>query len=116
MSEQTEILFAPLVGLAWILSLPIRMLAWGIAKVRTQTYNPEKAICPACGFKGDHGGNSCIIRFTRTKEYKGAIEHDCLRCGALYYSKLFLAAEKWISPLQASQVAKIQEATEKQVI
>lgn len=79
-------------------------------------YDPEKDVCPSCGFRGDSGtaGKSCTIRFVRTLgSEKGAIEHTCLRDGAVFYTKLFKRAEDWLPSLDESKAAKIQQAAKR---
>lgn len=97
----------------WLIGLPIRAAAWTITSVRAKMYDPEKAICPGCGFRGDRGTakKTCIIKFVRTETAeKASIQHTCLRCSAPFFSKIFLPAEKWISPIDENKAAKIKQA------
>ena len=85
--------------IVWLLTLPIKVFTWLIVKIRTRNYDPEKRICPGCGFRGDSGTNGkvCSIKHTATQgPERAANEHSCFRCGATYYSKLFIEADKWI--------------------
>jgi hypothetical protein len=97
--EKSFLLF-PITAIAWLLAKPIQVFTWVIVKVKTHTYDPEKVICPACGFKGDSGtgGKSCWIRFMPTKEKERfAIQHICFRCGCdKYFSNLAKKADNWI--------------------
>jgi hypothetical protein len=49
----------------WILSLPIQILASAITWIRARRYDPEKVMCPACGFKGYTDKRTSTIKFTR---------------------------------------------------
>src|SRR5271157_5443246 len=62
------VLFSPITLIAYILSLPISVFTWIVITVRARRYDPEKEVCPACGFKGDKGtdGKTCRIEFTAT--------------------------------------------------
>ena len=86
--------------LAWIVAFPFRLFTWFVTKLKTRAYDPEKMVCPACGFKGDDGtnGKSCAVRFVRTKNNDRAnIQHHCFRCGCdEIFSKLFSPADKWL--------------------
>ena len=93
--------FGPILAvIAFILALPIRMFTWVVVKIKTHNYDPEKIVCPACGFKGDSGtdGKSCMIRFVKTVgNERGAIQHQCFRCGCQeIHSNLFVRADKWL--------------------
>lgn len=103
----------------WVVALPIRLVAWAIATTRERLYDPEKDICPGCGFRGDRGtgGKTCIIRFVRVDgPEKASIEHTCLRCEAKFYSKIFWPAEKWLAPLDENKTVQIQRAARRAVI
>ena len=105
MADDTQLavadtLLAPLRWIAVILALPINFVASITEIVRKRRYNPEKVVCPGCGFKGDNGtdNKTCRIAHTLTGGPEKAVnEHTCFRCGALYYTSLFLPAEKWLA-------------------
>jgi len=96
-----DVIFSPISVLAWLLALPVKAFTWAVVKMRTRRYDPEKEICPACGFKGDSGTNwkSCRIEFVRTAgSERAAIQHFCFKCGCdKHYSKLRMPAEKWMA-------------------
>lgn len=86
------------------ISLPVNLLAFVLEKIRWHRYDPEKVICPGCGFRGDSGtnGKTCRIRFiafgSGFEENQAGIQHTCFRCGNdRWYSQTFVAAEKWIA-------------------
>jgi hypothetical protein len=97
----TDIIFAPVGWIAWILSLPVEIFSFIVKKVR-KPYDPEREVCYACGFKGDAGTDrkSCVIWFDDSVQGGPALRHDCFRCGARHWTKLFVPAGKWYrSPL-----------------
>lgn len=120
MSETVDVILAPIGWLAWIISLPIRGTAWLVATIRASKYDPEKLICPGCGFRGDSGtgGKSCYVKFTRTMgNERAAIQHMCYRCGCEeIFTKLYVPAEKWLPQYKADQAAKIKEASAKEAL
>lgn len=85
----------------WILALPLNLFASFLAWIKARRYDPEKIVCPACGFKGDDRANgySCWIRFERVDEpNRGIIRHTCFRCGCNeIYSKPAYPVEKWLA-------------------
>jgi hypothetical protein len=112
-----EFIFFPLRVISWILALPIDLISWMISTVRLKRYNPEKVICPGCGYRGERGsgGKTCRIRFTMTTGLERAhIEHTCFRCGAAFYTNLFLPADKWVVSepvVKAEQVKQVVAKT-----
>ncbi len=104
----------------WILALPLRILAFLISWLRRRRYNPERAMCPACGFKGDKGtgNNSCRINFIRTNgPEKAALQHICFRCGCDFYTaKMYQPVDKWLPKESISPVERIKEAAKKAVL
>ena len=91
LSRIVNLVFKPFELTFWILALPVRGLAWIIFFVRTRdpVVSP-KTKCPACGYRGSR------LNFVATKGIeKAAIQHDCLMCGAKFYSQLLVKAEKW---------------------
>jgi hypothetical protein len=102
MTEQVlhpiDYVFSPLRLVFWILSVPLRVTSWTVKKVRARTYNPEKDICPGCGFRGDGGtaGKTCRVTFRETDgPDRGNLEHECFRCSALFYTKTIKPVETW---------------------
>jgi ribosomal protein L37E len=87
-------------GVSWVIALPIRIFTWVVVKIRVRTYDPEKVVCPACGFRGDSGtsGRTCRVKFIETAgSEKAALQHICFRCGNdKWASKLYAPAEKWM--------------------
>ena len=118
--EQVEklVTWNPISWLAWVLSLPIRILAWVISTIRARLYDPESIICPACGFRGDKGtnGKTMRINFVRTQgAEKAAIQHTCFRCGCNeIYSKIFSPADTWLPKQENLQLAKLKQAAAKE--
>jgi hypothetical protein len=89
--------YSPLTLIVWLLSLPIRLFTFIVTRIRV--YNPEKDICPACGFKGDSGtgGKSCLVTCTPvTSTERVALQHICFRCTAHYYTPVLTKAVKWM--------------------
>lgn len=111
-----DFLFIPVKLLSWLVALPIRFMAWMIDLLKTRNYDPEKVICPGCGYKGEKGSSwkTCRIEFKRTSgPERASLEHSCFRCGALFYSKLFTPVEKWFNP---PQVDKVKDAARRLAI
>lgn len=105
-SEMIGNKFAQILGViitpfTWLIALPIRAFAWFVTTIRTRRYDPEKLVCPACGFKGDSGTNnkSCRIQFTPTTgNERAAIQHFCFRCGCdKIFSRVLVPADKWMA-------------------
>lgn len=119
MSTETtvDIIFAPVRVIVWIIALPIRLFTWIIAHSRTP-YNPEKDICPGCGFRGDDGGNTCRIQTVRTTgTEKAMIAHECLRCSAVFHTPCFRKPEEWMPTIAPQdQAARIKDAIAKRVL
>lgn len=89
--------FSPVTIISWILAQPIRLFGYIVKKVRV--YNPEKDVCPACGFKGDSGtgGKSCLVSCVKTTgPEKAALQHICFRCTAQFHTPIVVKAEKWL--------------------
>lgn len=81
----------------WILSLPIRIFT-AIVILLKPKYDPEKDVCPGCGFRGDSGtaGKTCRIEVTRVMNVeKLALRHKCFRCSAEFYTPVFRKASDW---------------------
>lgn len=81
-----------------VLAFPITALAFIISAVKRRNYDPEKVVCPGCGFKGDSGtyGKTCrIVYYPVAGAEKAVNKHSCFRCGADFFTPLFLAADKW---------------------
>lgn len=112
MEETLGVTTNPISWISWILALPIRGLAAIISFIRERNYDPEEAICPACGFRGDDGtaGKTCRIHFVATSGIeRGAIQHTCFRCNADYFSHLFRPAEHWLPKQEDVQAARIKQ-------
>jgi len=93
-----DIVLSPFTGIAWVLSLPIRTFASITSWVRRRKYDPEKDICPGCGFRGDSGtaGKTCRIQTREVHSAeKLALWHECYRCYAEYWTNTFIPAAKW---------------------
>lgn len=89
---------------------PLKALAWVILRIKSiDPKISEKTKCPGCGWKR----NRLNFKFTTGPE-KAAIEHECLRCGALFYSQLLVKAEKWIAP--TAQQDKVKQAAARSVL
>ena len=89
--------YSPITIIAWLLSLPVHLFARVVKSLRV--YNPEKDLCPACGFKGDSGTGrkSCVVTCTQTTgPEKVALQHICLRCTAQFYTPVLIKADKWL--------------------
>jgi hypothetical protein len=102
-----------LTGVAWGLALPIRATAWTILTIRRRRYDPEKVICPGCGYKGEKGSNykTCQIQFTYTTGPELAmIQHSCLRCSAPFFSHLFRPAKGWVGITLQDKAAQVKAA------
>lgn len=112
----------PILWLSTILSLPIRLLSWFILRVRTRRYDPEKTVCPACGFRGDNGTarKACSVHVVKTSgAERVALCHTCFRCGADYFSAVLIPAEKWLpksDDSKAAQVERLREVTRRKVL
>ena len=111
-SEQVvDTLLFPIKALVWLVALPIRLFAYIIKSLRR--YDPEKTVCPACGYRGEYSTNyrSCTIRFIRTTgNEKGALKCTCFRCQCDYATKLFAPAEQWLSPMVVTKQDRIRQA------
>ena len=108
-----------LTAVFWTLALPIRTTAWIILTIRRRRYNPEKVLCPGCGYRGEEGSNykTCRIEFTPTTGPElAAIKHECLRCSAPYFTPLFRPGKDWITTPLQDQVARVREAVAKGVL
>jgi hypothetical protein len=94
-----DFFLAPFKAVALVLSLPVRGFTWVAVRLK-KPYDPERTVCPGCGFRGDDGtgGKSCTVIFIRTRGIeKAALQCRCLRCGCPdFYVKLFLPADKWL--------------------
>ena len=94
------VIFSPITVLAWLLSLPIRAFTWIVITVKTRRYDPEKRVCPACGFRGDSGtdGKTCRVEFVDTTgPERAGLQHFCFKCGCdRHISPLFLKADAWL--------------------
>lgn len=119
MSELTEKSYASLssifndtlTGISWVFSLPIRVAAWSILTIRRRRYDPEKVVCPGCGYRGERGSSykTCQIQFTPTNgPEQAAIGHSCLRCNAPYFTPLFRPAKDWINISFQDRAAKVR--------
>jgi hypothetical protein len=94
------------------LTLLVRGITWVVKRARYREAEiSSKVKCPACGYRGSR--LNCIL--TEGSE-KAAIEHTCLMCGAKFYSKVLVAAEKWLSPTATTQLEKVRQATANQVL
>lgn len=103
---------APLKFLFWILSLPLRLFAVIVNKMKV--YNPEKLTCPGCGFKGDSGtgSKSCRIRLVGVKgsTQEVMLRHTCFRCDASFYTKTFVNSKEWYkTPIPITKEEKAKE-------
>jgi hypothetical protein len=89
---------SPLTWIAWLLSLPIRVFTFVVVRVRK--YDPEKALCPGCGFKGDSGtnGKSCSVMCVEINEAsRAALRHICFRCAAIFWTPCITDPRKWMA-------------------
>jgi hypothetical protein len=105
-----------LMGIAWTLALPIRGIAWTIITIRRRRYNPEKVLCPCCGYKGEKGSDykTCIVEFTQTTgPEQAALKHSCLRCSAPFFTRTLLPASQWVGTTLQSQLARVKAASAK---
>lgn len=106
--------------IAWLLSLPIRFLDIVIRWIRRRRYDPERVMCPACGFKGDKntGKISCRLNFIRTGgNERAALQHICLRCGCDFYTtNFYLPADKFVPKQAITPDEKLKEAAKKAVL
>ena len=76
----------------------VKLLTVSIRFYQRRIYNPEKTICPACGFRGDSGTAKkvCTVTTVDTVGHeRKALEHRCFRCSATYYSHILTPVEKW---------------------
>lgn len=112
-----DIALFPVKIVAWLLSLPIRLLDLLVKKLR-KPYDPERVTCPGCGFSSRRGSQTCRISIAITiGPEKAMIEHDCLRCSAVFYTKTYKKVDEWMSPNVAQDtVAKVKEAQARQVL
>ena len=88
--------FSPITWIVGVLSFPLRFFAFVVSKIRV--YDPEKAMCPACGFKGDSGtgGKSCSVMCVKTNDAaRYALQHICFRCACAFYAPVLTKVEKW---------------------
>jgi hypothetical protein len=94
-------IFLQIVGIPlYLLILPVKAFTWIVTKVKTRRYDPEKRVCPGCGFRGDKGTDykTCSIKIKQTSGIERySLEHNCFRCSAVHYSPLFTPADKWIA-------------------
>ena len=95
---------SPLTWISWIISIPINLFSWVVEKVRI--YDPEKTLCPGCGFKGDKGtgGKSCTVKCTEVSDsVRYVLGHTCFRCGAHYFTPVLVKADLWAAKEQPKQ-------------
>ena len=120
MEDVQKLDFNPITWIIWGLVLPIRGISWIITTIRARRYDPEKVICPACGFRGDSGtgGKTCRVSFKRTTGIERAsIQHTCFRCGCNeIFSQLFLNPDKWLIREEEQRLAAIKRAASKEVL
>lgn len=112
-----EVILFPVRVLAYVIAIPIHVFAWTIETLRQKRYDPEKALCPGCGFKGDSGtnGKTCRIQHILTSgPEKASNEHSCFRCGAKFYTPLFLVADKWAAKQWPQD--KLKQAAQRTVL
>lgn len=117
-----DVIFAPVRWVAWILALPLRLLTWVIARCR-KPYDPEKAICPGCGYRGEKSGEhrTCRIQCVRTKgPEKLSLESSCFRCSAIFYQPVFRKdVDGWMKVINTPEelkAEKVKEATARQAL
>lgn len=95
-----DVILFPVSIIAWLLAKPVQAFTWAVVKIKTHRYDPEKRVCPGCGFKGDSGtnGKTCRVEFTRTAgPERAGIRHTCFRCGCdKHISPLFRKAAEWL--------------------
>lgn len=99
MTTFLDFLLSPFKAFFWLLSIPVRIFTFVVTKIKTKNYDPERAVCPGCGFRGDSGTNkkTCRINHVAVEGAERAMnEHICFRCSAKYYTKLFKPAVQWI--------------------
>jgi hypothetical protein len=109
----------PITILAWILALPVRLLAFIVLTVRARRYDPEKLVCPCCGFRGDSGTNhkTCRVEFRETvSKEQGHLEHTCFRCHAPFYTNTLRPVEEWHGVTLQDRAAKIRQAARKEAL
>lgn len=111
--------FAPLRFIFWLLALPLRLLAYIIRHLKA--YDPERLVCPACGFKGDSGTGkkSCRIKLVgvRGGVQEVMLRHTCFRCDASFYTKTVADSREWYRPPAAvSKEEKVKEIIKNGVI
>lgn len=115
-STPVDYLSLVLGGISWVLALPLRGAARTVIYIRRRRYDPEKILCPACGYKGERSSNhrSCTITFTLISgKEKAAIKHTCLRCSAPFFSGLLYPADKWIGSTIQTEMSRLKEVTAK---
>lgn len=98
MEDILSLVLAPVKWLAWVAALPVKVFTWIVVQLKPP-YDPETVTCPGCGFAGDDGtgGKSCKIRHVRVDSAHIAMNrHECFRCSATFYTKLFTPAKDWI--------------------
>lgn len=82
-----------------LLALPVKWFANYTTKRRLRKFDPEIAVCPACGYRGDERSDdkALKIKFKRTRgPEQAALECICYRCGADSYAPLFKPAKDWL--------------------
>lgn len=88
----------PIKAVAWVISLPIRGFVW-VASLKKN--DPERTICPGCGFRGDSGtgGKSVVLNFRETQgAERAAIQCTCLRCGNnKFFLPVYAKVETWMA-------------------
>jgi len=106
--------------LSWIFAFPIIVLNKSIRWVRKRRYDPEKTVCPACGFRGDNGTDrkSVTVRFVRTfGPEKAALKFTCFRCSCEFYTaQMFLPIDKWLPKEAITKDEKVKEAAKRTVL
>lgn len=102
---------SPFRALFWILALPVRLFTYINRKFKV--YDPEKTVCPACGYRGEKGSSyrSCTVRFIRTSgAEKAALMCTCLRCQCKYATGVFNKnVDSWLPTLVITKEEQVKQ-------
>ena len=119
--EVVDSLFVPIRAVAWFVAIPIQFATWVVTTIKRRTYDPEKIVCPSCGFRGDSGtnGKTCTVRFIQVQGGDGyALQHTCFRCGCdKIYTKLYYSSSRWMNPnATAIEFERLKQAAARETL